>query len=74
MHAHAKACTHTYYGSMYIQKNLAHSFNPELHVYCGPKSYEGYRISVVYVILPALKKHYSLWKTQKIKDTLRHEF
>ena len=66
VHTYTYSLTHILQYFLYIKK-LAQSFNLELHLHCGPVRYDRYRISVVHIILPALKNTNLFGK---LKDTL----
>lgn len=61
IHTCASADNHThthslnYYNYFVYIKKLAQSFNPELHLHCGPARYDRNGISVAHIILTALK-------------------
>lgn len=74
--AHPHTHTHTlrHYNYFVYIKEFAQSFNPEMHLHCGPARYDRNGISVAHIILTALKKHYSLWKTERHIETTEEQW
>lgn len=76
IHTYACKCAHPhthslkYYNYFVYIKKLAQSFNPELHLHCGPARYDRNGISVAHIILTALK---NTTLFGKLKDTLRQQ-
>jgi hypothetical protein len=76
IYIHVQVCTSThthslkYYNYFVYIKKLAQSFNPQLHLHCGPARYDRNGISVAHIILTALK---NTTLFGKLKDTLRQE-